>query len=261
MSKIDSLESYLVSLQEYEGKTVIFRGLDKPFKKLSTVVRSFCSCSQIDHGCDDLENIDSWYDDWNNNRKANSGLIDTFKKYEKTLFDSFKRQARIYLEKHPTNDWEWLAYAQHYGLRTRFLDWSKNPLAALYFSISNQTNKSDVWVYIYDFGNLTEGHQNMIDLNAPPSESPLDYTGELNRFIPPVIDNRMATQQSVFTIQEDPFEVIKDDNIKELVIERDKKESIRKQLHRIGINQVSLFPNLDGLCENLTWVWEQYRGA
>ena len=54
-------------------------------------------------------------------------------KYEKSLFTMFRREAREYVDP-PPSDWEWLALAQHHGLPTRLLDWSTNPLVALYFA-------------------------------------------------------------------------------------------------------------------------------
>lgn len=42
----------------------------------------------------------------------------------------------------------WAEYAQHYGVPTRFLDWTSNPFVALYFCCRDQ-NRSDgaVWLF------------------------------------------------------------------------------------------------------------------
>ncbi|MEY2499284.1 MAG: hypothetical protein QOD12_2840 [Verrucomicrobiota bacterium] len=48
----------------------------------------------------------------------------------------------------PESDYEALAYAQHYGLATRLLDWSLNPLVATFFAVRELPDK-DAAVFCY----------------------------------------------------------------------------------------------------------------
>lgn len=258
---VTDVEDYLNFCEYYNNKSVIFRGIDCPYKILPTIVRSYWKCCDIKNEGFyhvDFGKFDKCYKEWRDK-------IDRakFSEYEHTLFKSFKRQARVYTKEVPKdNDWEWLGFAQHYGLPTRLLDWSKNPLAALYFAARDTSSNNDAWVYVMEFGSLAKGHEYMIDISNPPAKSPLEYKCNFNRYIPSITDARMATQQSVFTIGEDPFHLIcdmKEVENKKIVINSGSKEKIRKQLQRLGVNQSSLFPDIVGLAQNLEWVWESFR--
>ena len=51
-----------------------------------------------------------------------------------TEFKIWKRMARRFVQQQPLSDVEFLVLAQHYGIPTSLLDWTTNPLVALYFA-------------------------------------------------------------------------------------------------------------------------------
>ncbi len=56
---------------------------------------------------------------------------------ENEICERFKERAIPFMEKDITEPWERLFFMQHYGIPTRLLDWSENPLVALYFALAD----------------------------------------------------------------------------------------------------------------------------
>jgi len=69
-------------------------------------------------------------------------LRDILFNYEKTMFSKFVRHARRIINENHT-PMEWYCLAQHHGLPTRLLDWTNDPLIALWMAVENSDPNTD----------------------------------------------------------------------------------------------------------------------
>lgn len=144
-----------------------------------------------------------------------------------------------YLTYIPDNDWEWLAIAQHHGLPTRLLDWTRNPLIAAFFATDKNTDGNSV-IYVL---------QEEIS-PALYDESPFEIS-ECKLFLPMHSTPRIIAQSGLFTVHSNPSSIFKSKYLQKVVIKEECIIDINIMIDTYGINPSSVFPGLDGLSQHL----------
>ena len=227
---------------------------------------------------------------------------------ERRLIDDFSRYLYTYRpdlvctvhEKEKSNtramqEWRQLAIAQHYGLPTRFLDFTTNMLVALFFAVekpvaSRKTTITKEWqeqdsaVWCIDVPNrwkvweVLEGKDSVwlgpLDFAEQESNPPIDYFVDA-AFVPEHIDERIKAQGSIFmceprgkkqnwTLHVKLRDKTKTDEGKptrtlKVRIPKDFREHLREELDFVGINRANLFPDLGSVAEYLAWAVHQRK--
>jgi hypothetical protein len=182
------------------------------------------------------------------------------------LMADFKRIAGIKLPRPPDRgeELEWALIGQHYGLPTRLLDWTESATTALYFACLNETHDGMVFIL------------NPVDLNRlsyPSKPHVLDpqqdvdvilaylkmsarpvRRGRYPLAINPVWNSdRLIMQKGVFTVHGSRFSLDGRGvpSLAAIPILHESKSRLRSELQRIGVDELTLFPELEHSCAHL----------
>lgn len=168
------------------------------------------------------------------------------KAWEKRMLRTFIAQGQPYIKKE-MNVWEHLALGQHHGLATRLLDWSHNPLVALYFATLSDPDK-DGAIYTCAY----EGFCVNVEEDDPFSiDTPLWW-------LPPSLDERIIAQQGFFSVQPLPQEPLKHPKLQKTRIPKELKHSFKSLISKWGIKESTLFPGLSTVAMDLNRALTKY---
>jgi hypothetical protein len=178
------------------------------------------------------------------------------------------------------DEWEWYFLMQHFGTPTRLLDWTEGAMLALYFAVRDNPGSYESAVWVLDAFALNERAIKTEQVIPPsaagirPKERKLvdpwlpARVANLARLprkpiavLPTHVARRISTQRSCFTVHGsdvsglDRLVRIKDSPLRKIVIPRFCAVGIRLELEANGIDETTIYPDLDGLSRSLCVKW------
>jgi hypothetical protein len=197
-------------------------------------------------------------------QKIKSITDETLNNLENIVYFDFVTNAGTLLRDNITS-WEILFEMRHHGIPTRVLDWTESFGTALFFALSAEGDSPCIWM-------LDPYELNRVSYNACSIPNPLrdlgftycdayiDNKSNPYRFpiaiIAPRTSDRLFAQKGLFTLQgsdSTPINLIPDlaSCIVKHDIPKDAIEDAKNFLKLAGINNYSIFPDLDGLSKHL----------
>jgi len=207
---------------------------------------------------------------------------------ERALMTRFRQRSIPYHSRSLVDDWDALFFMQHYGVPTRLLDWTENPLIALHFALmravraktksGRQTYLTDAAVWMldpvawnrhalqhvsFDGGVLSPGDEAIKSYRPTPSfagmhNQPVALYGAHN-------STRIVAQQGVFTIfgrdTTQMEQVFTSDNfpphcLTKIIVRKSLILRLRRALLSHGITESAVFPDLEGLAREIKRIFD-----
>lgn len=184
------------------------------------------------------------------------------------MLKRFQQDAGPRVREKPQTAWEWICLAQHFGLPTRLLDWTENPLVALYFAVESAgvaTTTTDGAFFELDPLDL-----NRRAFDLAPSVVMFDEDEFLNSYLPaakagpsmgPVAAiagrsfERIVAQVGTFTVHHRKMDDLLYAHggvcVTKMLIPAAAKPHIRAALNDVNVNASTVFADLNNLADHL----------
>ena len=216
---------------------------------------------------------------------------DGFTAEAKLFYGSGDEMQRLNLERHMLNEFctsgafllnanditDMYFIAQHYGMPTRLLDWTTNPLAGLFFAVEKtDQHGADGEVFVM----RAKGILPPVPTGTKQGEALWDVVGMRHPYVtdairpsfwhdpkkyrPPLVipvrpDNRpgrIGQQSSCFTLHMHESKPCSNGTLAKIKIPSGAKGGLLNELHRMNINRFTIFTDLDSLSKDIKRVWK-----
>ncbi len=183
-----------------------------------------------------IPSVGRYLPDYQKNGRDKSKLLN----HERFALEIFEKDSAGFLPSKVSDPWELIVLAQHHGLPTRLLDWTHNPLVALFFAVQSNDD-TDAAVYALEAGVVLD----VMD-TGELGKHPLELQ-ETRQLVPNSSSPRISAQSSVFTVHAQPTDPWTASGMKKLTIPKEQKMQLRAVLYKYGVSSKKLFPGLDGI--------------
>jgi hypothetical protein len=201
-------------------------------------------------------------------------LEDKRLRLEREMISTFRVAGATFLSRYGLT--EIYFSAQHYGMPTRLLDWSTNPLAALFFACDGaeghdgyvyamdarkvipddalqfKGSKQRLWPSVYTMRFPMVDSAVRLSFWEPPKSDMKPYVLPVR---PDVVPGRIGQQSSCFTFHMHRADPVNNPTLVTINVKASQKPVVRDELHRVNINQFTAYYELDHLSKEIRRGW------
>lgn len=194
--------------------------------------------------------------------------------HENDISYEFIRKAKAYPKVGGGNisRWEWFHVMQHYGIPTRFLDWTESALIGIYYAVRRAGQNSSPCVWVLDPFWLNEESTGKTEVFFTDPIGQTEEDEPINSYciasqnlpkypvgiFPPYVDERMKAQHATFTIHgshPNGLHILSQSSLSprlfQLLVKKSSIERIRRELYISGVRESTIYPDMSGLAAEI----------
>jgi len=247
MTKATSLEKRINQLKKNMGKDITIHSLFDYMELIFATQKLYLQLYYRGQSNQSWEIVSSAYRKLACSHQPGDSIAEELYEYHDNLMQSVRNLRDATISTYDNMDL--LAYLQHHMANTNLIDFTQNPLIALWFACQPHYDK--------DEAQYTDGAIFWVAKDVMPVSKEFDLDKlffaegldgfHIHRIFPPYFDRRIIAQESVFLVTGSGQ--IETHNRQKIIVPETKKEEILEQLRQLCISQKTLFPDVQGLGE------------